>query len=55
MFVSGNDHLFLALDKITEQLDKLYNTHFTGCIIFFQVVRLACFYKITLEIEKAYR
>ena len=26
MFVSVNDHLFLALDRMTEQLDKLYNT-----------------------------
>ena len=26
MFVSVNDYPFLSLDKITEQLDKLYNT-----------------------------
>ena len=26
MFVSVSDHLFLALGRITEQLDKLYNT-----------------------------
>ena len=26
MFVSVNNHLFLAIDRITEQLNKLYNT-----------------------------
>ena len=27
MFVSANDNFFLAVDRISEQLDKLYNTN----------------------------